>query len=100
MARRANRGKTGHRWKPGQSGNPNGRPKEAFHVRDLARAHTTEAIATLVKIMRKSKQDKARAQAAQALLDRGWGRPIQEMWHGGEVGESLAVKVYLPENGR
>jgi hypothetical protein len=87
-------------WKPGQSGNPNGRPKEAFHVRDLARGHTEEAITTLVTIMRSSKQDKARAQAAQALLDRGWGKPIQEMWHEGPAGEPLGVTIYLPDNQR
>jgi hypothetical protein len=90
----------GRPFRPGQSGNPNGRPKEAFHVRALARVHTEEAITTLVTIMRSSKQDRARVQAAQALLDRGWGKPIQEMRHEGPVGEPVAVKIYLPDNGR
>ena len=77
------------RWKPGQSGNPSGRPKEAFHVRDLARVHTDEAVRILVKIMRSSTSDKARVVAAQAILDRGWGKPIQEMRHGGLDGTPL-----------
>lgn len=69
-------------WKAGQSGNPSGRPKESYHVRDLARQYTDEAINTLVKIMRLPVgKDRGRASglAATALLDRGWGRPIQEI---------------------
>ncbi|WP_447986972.1 DUF5681 domain-containing protein [Nitrospira sp. Nam74] len=31
-------------WKPGQSGNPGGRPKVLIEVRDLARNHGREAI--------------------------------------------------------
>lgn len=62
-------------WQPGQSGNPGGRPREVGHVRDLARNHTDAAIATLVTIMRDSKQPgRARVAAAEALLDRAWGR--------------------------
>ena len=62
-------------WKPGQSGNPGGRPKEVGHVRELARRHTPEAIETLAAIMRTSKSDTSRVAAAQALLDRAWGHP-------------------------
>src|SRR5262245_11097406 len=62
-------------WKPGQSGNPGGRPKEIGHVRDLARQYTPEAIETLATIMRNGKLDASRIAAAEALLDRAWGRP-------------------------
>lgn len=65
-------------FKPGQSGNPSGRPKEIGHVRDLARAHTEDAIRTLVEIKRDPSQPApARVAAAQALLDRAWGKPSQ-----------------------
>lgn len=64
-------------WKPGQSGNPSGRPREVGDVRDLARQHTAEAIRTLIEVMRHGKPDRARAAAAEAILDRGWGRPLQ-----------------------
>lgn len=64
-------------WKPGQSGNPGGRPKEVAEVREAARRHTAEAIQTLVTIMRNGTPDRARAAAAEALLDRAWGRPLQ-----------------------
>lgn len=45
----------------------------------LARAHTTEAVATLATIMKDpTAPPAARATAAQALLDRAWGKaPIQ-----------------------
>jgi hypothetical protein len=63
-------------WKPGESGNPGGRPKGYGDIRDLARNHTDRAIQVLATIMDDEKAPKnARAAAAQALLDRGWGRP-------------------------
>ena len=65
-------------WKKGQSGNPKGRPKGHGDVRELARAHTEQAVATLAAIMNDpSAAPSARTSAAQALLDRGWGRISQ-----------------------
>lgn len=58
--------------------NPGGRPKDVGFVRDLARQHTEEAIATLVSIMRDtSARETARVAAAENLLDRGWGKAPQ-----------------------
>jgi hypothetical protein len=64
MAKAANSGN----WKPRQSGNPGGRQKEVGHVRELAKTYTTEAIETLVEIMRTGAPTRARAAAAEALL--------------------------------
>ena len=65
-------------FKPGQSGNPAGRPKVDESVRDLARFHTKDAVETLAQICGNRKaSDSARVQAATALLDRGWGKPVQ-----------------------
>jgi hypothetical protein len=63
-------------YKPGESGNLNGRPKVNAFVRDLARQHTEAAIQALVLSLT---DDKQRVAAAQALLDRGWGKPVQEV---------------------
>src|SRR4051794_8996772 len=62
-------------WAPGQSGNPRGRPP-AVHgpVEQFARAHTQEAIETLATIMREGCSEAARIAAANAILDRGWGK--------------------------
>ena len=65
-------------WKKGESGNPAGRPKAAFDLRDLARTHTTAAVNTLLAVMRNTKAPPAaRVSAATAILDRGYGRPAQ-----------------------
>ena len=53
----------GKPFKKGQSGNPGGRPKVIAEVKELARAHTGEAIETLVSIMTNAKA----APAAQSL---------------------------------
>ena len=64
------------RFKPGRSGNPGGRPKAEFRVRELAQENTVEAVETLVEVMRTGRPGE-RLAAAVALLDRGWGRPAQ-----------------------
>ena len=40
---------------------------------------SAEAIETLVDLMRNAKDDRVRGTAAQALLDRGWGKPKLEV---------------------
>ena len=64
---------------PGQSGNPCGRPKDEYRVAELARSYTVEAIDTLVELMRHGKDERVRGTAAQALLDRGWGKAKVEV---------------------
>jgi hypothetical protein len=67
-----------HLFKPGQSGNPGGRSKGNLELRSLARQRTAEALATLINIMRNPKAaSAARVSAAQAILDRGWGKAVQ-----------------------
>jgi len=61
-------------FKKGSSGNPTGRPQEYGKVLHAARGHSLEAIETLVLVMRNGKPGEA-MMAAQALLDRAWGRP-------------------------
>ena len=69
---------------PGQSGNPGGRPKDEHRVAELARSYTLEAIDTLVGLMRDGKDERVRGTAAQALLDRGWGKAKVEVVAGAE----------------
>lgn len=63
-------------FKKGQSGNPGGRPKEVENIKELAREYSAEAIKRLVSWMR-SKNPRASVLAANALLDRGYGKPAQ-----------------------
>lgn len=83
----------------GQSGNPGGRPKLTGHVQELARAHTEDAIKTLAAIMLDKKANAtSRATAAQALLDRGWGKPPQQLEHTGKLSlEQLIAGAEKPE---
>jgi hypothetical protein len=74
-------------FRPGQSGNPTGRPKRSTtiearriyrDVADAARELTGDAINTLADIMKNPNAPAAaRVSAAQALLDRGYGKPAQ-----------------------
>jgi hypothetical protein len=66
----------GMTFKPGVSGNPGGRPKVVGELRALAREHTAAALAALVEIVGSKKAPPAaRVAAANAILDRGYGRP-------------------------
>lgn len=81
-------------FRPGQSGNPGGRPKEnplpnGRTLRELAREHTVEAIETLIAIAEdKTAPASARVSAAVAVLDRGYGKPAQTI--ADEDGNSLS----------
>ena len=66
----------GRPFKPGQSGNTGGRPKALAEVHDAARDHTMAAIDVLVKCMA-DKNPYVRIAAANAILDRGWGKATQ-----------------------
>ena len=63
----------------GHSGNAGGRPKDEHRVAELARSFTTEAIDTLVELMRAGKDERVRGTAARALLDGGWGKAKVEV---------------------
>ena len=80
------------RFKPGQSGNPAGRPKEIGHLRELARERTEEALGTLISVMAdEAAPASARVAAACAVLDRGYGRPIQATEISGKDGGPIAT---------
>jgi hypothetical protein len=62
----------------GQSGNLGGRPKALKAIEEVARDHTAEALATLVRVCTDAfAPPAAQVAAANALLDRGWGKPKQ-----------------------
>ena len=70
--------KQGYRFPKGKSGNPGGRPKEDPEVKILAQKRTKEAIERLTYWMQ-SDDARASVAAANALLDRGCGKPSQSV---------------------
>lgn len=59
---------------------------------ELARAHAPAAIKTLADIAAKGESETARVSAANALLDRGFGRPTQSHEHSGPGGAPIEYK--------
>ena len=59
-------------FKPGQSGNPGGRPKG---IAAKAREHTDKALDVLVKAL-SDKDARVKIVAAKEILDRGLGKPV------------------------
>ncbi|MDE2100282.1 MAG: hypothetical protein KGL39_23730 [Patescibacteria group bacterium] len=71
----------GRPFPPGNSANPGGRPKlpeDVKHVRELARQYTEQAIEGLLDALQNG-SGPAKVAAANALLDRGWGKPQQDV---------------------
>lgn len=69
-------------------------------LEELARAHTSTALATLAKICADGTSETARVAAANALLDRGYGKPAQAVQHTTDPNNPLAVNVTIPDAAR
>jgi hypothetical protein len=65
-------------------------------ISDIARRHTVEAVEALLDVMR-SGSDSARVAAANSILDRGYGKPVQAVEHTGKDGEALPFTGFLIE---
>jgi hypothetical protein len=88
-----------NRWKPGQSGNPSG-SNARTKVRRLAVKHGPEAFRRLIELMR-SDEPPVALRAAEAILDRAYGKPVPELVLAAEqVGFTIVVRQYvLDRNG-
>jgi hypothetical protein len=77
--------------------------KTLTEIRSLARSHTRTALNVLVGIMRsKDATPAARVSAANAILDRGWGKAPQAIENGGdgqlELVHRIERVIVYPEN--
>jgi hypothetical protein len=76
--------------------------KSLTEIRSLARSHTRTAINVLVGIMRsKDATAPARVSAANAILDRGWGKAPQAIQNGDgplELIHRIERIIVHPEN--
>jgi hypothetical protein len=83
-------------WKPGQSGNPGGRPKAEKHVRDMAKKMTDRILIELYNIAidpRPKADMRAKVAAAKEILDRGWGRPSIHVDVDASAANDLAARM-------
>jgi hypothetical protein len=68
--------------------------KTITEIRSLARGHTRTAINVLVGVMRaKDATPAARVSAATAILDRGWGKPVQALENGNDRALELIHRI-------
>lgn len=68
--------------------------KALVEIRSLARSHTPTAIRVLVGIMRsKDATPAARVSAANAILDRGWGKATQPLENSGDGALELIHRI-------
>lgn len=77
--------------------------KSLTEIRALARSHTRTAVSVLIRIMRsKDATPAARVSAANALLDRGWGKATQPLENGDagvlELIHRIERVIVHPEN--
>src|SRR2546423_15676620 len=71
-------------------------PKAPAEIRSLARSHTRTALNVLVGIMRSNDATAAaRVSAANAILDRGWGKAPQAIQNGDEGAIELIPRIDL-----
>ena len=84
------------KFKPGQSGNPNGRPKTAKSLRALLIKKYGEDAGVLVdrlEALSVNRNPKIAQQATEILLNYHAGRPIQAVNLGGDPAEPLHVVI-------
>ena len=66
-------------WVEGKSGNPSGRPKMPEELREAFRASAPKALATLMDVLETGDKASDRLRAAEILLNRGYGMPVQSV---------------------
>lgn len=82
------------KFKKGVSGNPKGRPKAGLTLQHICKEHAETAIQILLGIMTDEKAKSGdRIRAAEIILERGYGKPMQAVELGGAGGGPVQVNV-------
>lgn len=92
----------GRPFAPGKSGNPGGVPAHVKKIRDLCGKHSEAAFRTILHLMQRSRSDKIRLAAAEAILDRAGVKAMQIEVTGAEGAPllpALTVQFVRPIDG-
>jgi len=98
---KSGKGKEATQFKPGQSGNPNGRPKNPFG--ELIRAKTNngeEIVDKALSVLRTSRKNAEILHAAEWLRDTGWHKPIQGVRAVDDEGNDIPMVLFVPSTGQ
>jgi hypothetical protein len=83
-------------FKKGQSGNPTGRPKKSGEELELIEAckkRTPKALEVIGEIMENGENERNRLSAAQYLIDRAYGKAVQQTELTGKGGEPFTIQI-------
>ncbi len=74
----------------GKSGNPGGRPaktEQEFELIAACKGKTSDALAVILDIMQNGEKEPTRLAAAQAIIERAYGKPVQpqDIEHSGSL---------------
>ena len=82
-------------FKPGQSGNPSGRPKRTKEELDLIAAckeRAPQALDVLMEVMTNGENERNRITAAVTIIERAYGKPVQATLTG-NASQELIEKI-------
>ena len=86
------------RWKPGQSGNPDGRPAIMKEVRQACQDMSLDGCKVLNEIMHDKEQPgSVRVAAVREVYDRAFGRPEQQHRVSGQVNFAALLAEYTTQ---
>lgn len=81
-------------FKPGQSGNPNGRAKIPEEFKELAKKHSIAALKKTIEIMTSAEAShKDQLTASNMIMDRAWGKAMQGMELSGPDGNAITITL-------
>jgi len=80
-------------WKPGQSGNPSGRPKMPVELKEMLKRIAPEMFQVVIDIAKDPKSKPSdRIKASEILIERVYGKAAQPIC-GDEEGSAIVVKL-------
>jgi hypothetical protein len=86
----------GKPFEPGRSGNPSGRPKrsqEELDLIDACKGKTPASLGVIEHIMLNGENERNRLSAAQYIIDRAYGKAVQQTELTGKGGEPFTIQI-------